>query len=146
MFSFYPRINKPNIHNNIDILSFQNRLNNLSAKLGFILRAKLWKLATRGKIICFLILRHFLSKCTFLRLWQFCLAFWLSNQLSFLVAVRIYKIHAFDEALFLLTIRMPMVTKGFRVVTCCEELSLINKHDITTEWSCGVMWQIKYIK
>ena len=39
---------------------------------------------------------------------------------------------------FLLTIRMSMVTKLFRVATCCEELSPINMHDISTEWSCEV--------
>ena len=39
---------------------------------------------------------------------------------------------------FLLTIRMSMVTKVFRVATCCEELSPINMHDISTEWSCEV--------
>ena len=44
----------------------------------------------------------------------------------------------FGEAFFVLTIRMPMVTKLFRVVTCGEELSLINTHDISTEGSCWV--------
>ena len=37
-----------------------------------------------------------------------------------------------------LTIRMPMVTKLFIVVTCCEELTPINMHDISTEWCRGV--------
>ena len=40
---------------------------------------------------------------------------------------------------------MPMVTKLFRVVTCGDELSPINAHDISMEWSCWVKWQIKYI-
>ena len=40
---------------------------------------------------------------------------------------------------------MAMVTKLFRVVTCSKELSFINMHDIPTEWSCWVTWQIKYI-
>ena len=40
---------------------------------------------------------------------------------------------------------MPMATKLFRVVTCCEELWPINMHDTSIEWSCGAMWQIKYI-
>ena len=31
---------------------------------------------------------------------------------------------------FFLTIRMPMVTNFFGVVTCCEELSPINMHDV----------------
>ena len=48
----------------------------------------------------------------------FFLVQWLSNELNFSVAVRIYKIPVFDEPFFLLTISMPMVTKLFRVVTC----------------------------
>ena len=68
----------------------------------------------------------------------FFLVQWSSNQLIFSVAVRIYKIHVFDEVFFLLTIRMPIATKFFRVVTCCEELSLINMHDTSIEWSHGV--------
>ena len=59
------------------------------------------------------------------------------NQLNVSVAVHVYKIHVFDKAFFLLIIRMPMMTKPVRVVTCCEELSPINMHDIS-EWSCGV--------
>ena len=66
---------------------------------------------------------HLFSKYTFLRL----------SHLNFSVAVRIYKIHVFDEAFFLLTIRMPMTTKLFRVVTCGEELSPINMHDNSIE-------------
>ena len=50
---------------------------------------------------------------------------WLSNQLNFLVAVRIYKIHVFDEAFFLLTVRMAMIFKLFRLIKCCKKLSLI---------------------
>ena len=69
----------------------------------------------------------------------------MSNQLSFSVAVHICKVHVFDEVIFLLTIRIPIVTKHFKVVTCCEELSPINMNDILTEWSCWIMWQIKYI-
>ena len=37
-----------------------------------------------------------------------------------------------------LTIRMPTVNKLFIVVTCCDELTPINMHDISTEWCCGV--------
>ena len=33
-----------------------------------------------------------------------------------LLTVPIYKIHVFDEAFFLLTIKMPMITKLFRVI------------------------------
>ena len=56
-----------------------------------------------------------------------------------------YKICVSYEAFFLLTMRMPMITKLFRVMTCCKELSPIHIHDISTEWSSGVKWQIKYI-
>ena len=51
-------------------------------------------------------------------------------------AVHIYKIHVFDEAFLLLTIKMPIVTKLFRAGTYSEDLSPINMHDISTEWSC----------
>ena len=47
-----------------------------------------------------------------------------------------YKIYVFHEIFFLLTIRL--CTKLFRVVPCCEQLSPINMHDISTKWSCGV--------
>ena len=75
---------------------------------------------------------HFFSICTFLRLWHNFLAQWLSNQLNFSVVVHIYKIRAFDEAFILLTIRMPTITKLFRVVTWCKDLSPIYMHDIST--------------
>ena len=58
---------------------------------------------------------------------------------QFLAAVHVYEIHIFDEAFLLLTIRMPMATKPFRVVTCCEELSPIAMHGTSMEWFCGVM-------
>ena len=93
----------------------------------------------------FIIFEHFFSKCTFLKLWHFFLASWFSNQLNFSVLVQIYKICAFDEALFLLTIWIPMITKLFRVVTCFKELSSIYMHEISTEYSYGVTWQINYI-
>ena len=73
------------------------------------------------------------------------LAQWLSNQLNFSKAVPINKIHVFDEAFVLLTIRMPMATKLSRVVTCCDELSPTNMHDTLVEWSCGITWQIKFM-
>ena len=70
---------------------------------------------------------------------------WLSNQHNFPLAVHVCKIPVFDEVFFLLTIRMPILTKLFRMVTCCEELSPIDMNGISTEWSCGVSWQIKFI-
>ena len=78
------------------------------------LKSKVIEGSHKGKI-CFLIFGYFFSKCTFLRLWHFFfLAWWLSNELNFSVAVH-------------------MITKLFRVVTYCKEL-----HDISREWSCGV--------
>ena len=52
----------------------------------------------------------------------FFLNYWLSNQPNFSVATHIYNFHVFDEAYFLLTIRMPIATKLFRVMTYCREL------------------------
>ena len=51
----------------------------------------------------------------------------------FLEAVLIYKIHIFDEAFFLLFIRMPMTTKIFRIATCREDLAPINIHETSME-------------
>ena len=55
------------------------------------------------------------------------------------------KIHVFDETFCLWTIRMRVVTKLFKMVTCYEELSHIHMHDISMEWSFEDTWQIKYI-
>ena len=60
----------------------------------------------------------------------------LAQLVSISRAVHIYKIHVFDEAFFVLTIKMPIVTKLFGAVTCSKDLSPINMHDISTEWSC----------
>ena len=58
---------------------------------------------------CFLIFGQF-SEYAFLRLWQFFLA----SQLNFSLAERIYKIHVFDEAFFLLIVRMPYGHQTFQ--------------------------------
>ena len=50
----------------------------------------------------------------------------------------------FDGTFSFLTIRVPVITKLFRVVTCGEELSPINTYYISTVWLCWVRWQIKY--
>ena len=92
----------PNIHNKIiDISSFQTGLNVLFSSTGFYIKSKVIECSIRGKI-CLLIFGHFLPKCTFLRLWHFFHAWWLSSQLSSSVEVHIYKIHVFDEAFYLL--------------------------------------------
>ena len=64
---------------------------------------------------------------------------------SRVVAVRIYKIHVFDETFSLLTIRVSMATKLIKVVTCCRELPPKNLHNTSTEWSCEVTWWVKWI-
>ena len=88
------------------------------------LRVTLQKGVIRGKMR-FLIFGQFFSKSTFLRLWLFFFASWLSNQLNFSVMVHIYTIRVFDETFFHLIFRMTMITKLFMVVTCCKELSPI---------------------
>ena len=85
-----------------------------------------------------------LLKMHILRLWLF-FSMPGGYPISFSVVVHIYKICIFDEAFLLLTIRIPIITKFFRVVTCCKDLSPIYMHDISTEWSCRVTWHIKYI-
>ena len=52
--------------------------------------------------------------------------------------LRIYKIRVFDEAFFLLTIRMPTFTKLLRVLTYRKDLPLINLHDTSVDVSFKV--------
>ena len=113
----------------ITSLTFQVSSMDLTAFLAQLVPILIKSKVKRGKI-CFLIFGHFFSKCTFLRLWHFFLAYCLSNQLNFLVVVHIYKIRVFNEVFLLLTIRMPMITKLFRVVICWKELSPKYTHDI----------------
>ena len=110
---FYLRINKSNIHNNS--LTFQ------VVKIRFrivqaisVLRVKLWKVVTRKKICFLLFLDTSSQNVPFQCLIDFFLVQQLSNQQNFSVKVCIYKIHVFDVALFLLTIRNPKVTKTFQ--------------------------------
>ena len=72
---------------------------------------------------------------TFLRLWHFFLP------IGYPINSIFHEL--FDEAFFLLTIRT--FTKLFRLVTCFVELSPRDMHDISTEWSLWVTWEIKYI-
>ena len=68
---FYARTNKPNIHNNTDISSFKNGLNELFSLTGFFVESKVIEGSHKGKNDDFFILGHFFSKCIFLRLWHF---------------------------------------------------------------------------
>ena len=130
---FYQRMKKPNIRNNFGcISSFQNGLNNLFNSTGFCFKHKVMDGSHKGKnnVFFFTFFGTFfqnahISGCDIFLLFGKCL----SNQLIFLVAVHIYKIHIFDDVFFLLTVRIAMTTKPFRVVTFCEELSPINTHD-----------------
>ena len=137
---FYPEINKPNIHNNIiDISSFQNGLKDLFSSTGLYLKSKVV-----GENMFFnfwtpLLKMYIFEVVTFFS----CLVVIQSTQ--FFSVSTFYKIHVFDEPFFLLTIRMLMITKLFRVVTCCKQLSPMYMHGISTGWFCGATWQIKYI-
>ena len=117
-------MNKPNIFNNI--FSFQNQLNDLFSSTSFF----------------FFYFWAFFSKIYIFEIVTFFLAEWFSNQLNFSVAVRIYNIHVLMKHF---SSPHYQNTKLFRAVTCCEELSFINMHDTSMEWSCGAIWQIKYI-
>ena len=132
-FNFlYPEINKANIHNNIiDISSFQNGLNDLYSSTGFYLKSKVIEGSHKGKKMFFNILA-LLFKIYIFEVVTFFSFVLVIQSTQFLVVVYIYKISVFDEAFFHLIIRMPMITKLFRVVTCCKELSLIYINDIFT--------------
>ena len=102
---FYPEINKPNIHNNIiDISSFQNGLKDLFSSTGLYLKSKVV-----GENMFFnfwtpLLKMYIFEVVTFFS----CLVVIQSTHFS--VVVHIYKIRVFDEAFFLVIIRMPMIT------------------------------------
>ena len=136
---FCPIIKKPNIHNNIaGISSFQNGLNNLCSSNGFYFRSKVIEGSHKGKNMFFNFWALLLKMCIFeVVTFFFRLVAGYPINSIFQWQYVIYKIHVFDEAFFLLTIRMPMVTKLFRVVTCWEELLLMNMHDISKEWPFG---------
>ena len=48
-YFFYRKMNKPNIHNNIDTSSFQNGLNNLFSSTGVYLKSKVRECIHKGK-------------------------------------------------------------------------------------------------
>ena len=88
--TFYPRMNKSNIHNNIiGILSFQTDLNNLFSSNGFYFKSKVIE-GSQGWALFLKI--HF---------WDF---FWTSGysfNSIFSVAVSTYQTDVFDETFFL---------------------------------------------
>ena len=123
------KINKPDIHNNIiDISSFQNGLNNLFLSNGLYLKSNVLG-SHKGKNMFFQFLGTSSQNVHFCGCDIFsCLG--IINELNFSVAVHVDKIHVLDEAFFLFTIKIPMITKLFRVVACCKEL-----HSISTDCS-----------
>ena len=107
---FYPRMNKPNMRNNIiGISSFRNGVDHPFSPTGFYFRATLWKVAMKCKNNCFLILGPF-SQIYIFEVATFFLSWCLSNQLNFSVIGRVYKIHVFGEAFSLLA-AIAMITE-----------------------------------
>ena len=147
LFCFYLRIDKPNIQNNIIVISsFQTGLNELFSSTGFYFESKVIEGSheKKKKKYVFKFLGFFSQNFYFWSGDIFLSPSYPINSVFQWQYVSI-RFQVFDEAVFLLTIKMPIVTKLIKVVTCCEELSLINMHDIPTEWFCGVTWQIKWI-
>ena len=85
------------------------------AQLVSILWVKLKDVVIRGKKIFFLISGYFFSKCTIFVFVTFFSPLVVIQSTQFF-SVSTYLWNVFDEAFFLLTIRIPMVTKLFRVV------------------------------
>ena len=103
--TLYPRMNKPNLHNNIiSTSSFQNGLSDLLSSTDFYFESKVIKDSHYEKIIC---------------IFYF-------GAIRISVAVRIYKIHVFDELFFPINCQNVYDHKTFRLVTCYEEFSSIN--------------------
>ena len=139
---FYLRINKLNVHNNtISISSFQTGLKDLFRSTSFYFKSKVIEGSNKRKNIYFFIFGYFFSKCTFGKL---CCFFRLVDIQSTQFVQWQYAFITFTFSMKHFS-RMTMVTKLFRLVTCCEELSPINTHDISTEWFCRITWHIKYI-
>ena len=90
----------------------------------------------------FFIFGHFFPKSTFLRLWHFFSpsGFPINSvfQWQYVFIIFMFLMKHFSSPHY-------QNTKLFRAVTRCEELSFINMHDTSMEWSCGAIWQIKYI-
>ena len=111
-------MNKPNIQI-ITLATFQVSKMDLTtflAKLVFTLRLKLLQVVIRG-----------------IDVFQFWGTFF---KTYFCEAVILFSWPVIYNQL--LTMRMPMATKHFRLAARSEELSSINMHDTSMEWSCGI--------
>ena len=138
--NFYPRIIKTHTISSLRFQVSKMGLTTFLALPAYILRAKLQKVVVRGKK-CFLILGYFFQNEHF---WG-CGIFFSPSDYSiysfFQWRCVLVRFMFLMKHFYALTIRIPMATKLFRVVKCCEELPPINMH----EWPCGVTWQIKYM-
>ena len=131
VFSFFiPEQIKRTHINIIGISSFPNGCNHPFSRTGFCFKSKIIEgshMVTYGEKRCFLIFRHFFSKCAlrflvflgFPRLFRY--STYLSNS-------------CFDKVFFLLTIKMLMAIKLIRVVTYLEEFLPINLHGKSMKW------------
>ena len=140
-FQFFLSRNKPNIHNKIiDISSFPNGLNNLFSSTGVYLKSKVIVGSHKGKI-CFLIFRRSFQNVHF---WG-CDIFFLPiypNQLNFSVVVHFIRFVSLMKH-FPLNYQNAYGHQTFQGVTCCKEFWPLHMHGIK-QWSCWVVWQIKY--
>ena len=107
--------------------------NDIFSTTGFYFKSKVIEGSHKGKI-CFFTFWALLFKMQIFEVVTFCSSStgdpvnsifqW---QYAFIRFIFFYK------AFFLLTVRMPMVTKLVRVVTCWEKLSTINLHETSTD-------------
>ena len=140
------RINIPNIYNNIiDISGFQTELNVHFSSTGFYFKSKAIESSPKRKNMFFLNFWALLPKMDIFEVVTFFSDLVVVQSTQFSSGSTYLLDPRFWWSIFLLFIRMIMVTKIFRVLTCCEELSTMNMHDILMEWFCTVTWKIKYI-
>ena len=92
-----------------------------------------------------LIFGPFFSKSAFFEVVTFVFSLVLIQSTKFLSGGRFNKIRIFDEAFLFLTIRMPMVTKIFRVVTYRETVPPINLHGTSMVWFCEFQDKYTYL-
>ena len=91
-------------------LIFNIELTTLVAQPVSVLRAKLWKVVMKCKIVMFLTFAPFFSKFTFSRLQYFMSPQTDSIRPSLALVVGIYKIQVFDKAFFLVA-TIAMITE-----------------------------------
>ena len=115
-------MNKPNINNNIIGIS---RFKCPFSSTGLYFKSKVIEGSHKVKKYAFLNFGQIFQNVHF--------GYPINSIVSSAQALRIYKIHVFDEAFFLLTIRMPPLTKLLKVLTYRKELPLVNLHDTSVD-------------